>query len=72
MRGKRYFLNYGVASKENGQLVDGETLFAIGSISKTFRAALASYTQVRGMLSLKKSAGPELKNYKTLIHSELR
>lgn len=56
IRGQRYFFNYGVASKENGQKVTENTLFEIGSISKTLTATLGSYAQVRGVLSLSDSA----------------
>jgi beta-lactamase class C len=49
---KTYVLNYGVASKETGRPVTNETLFELGSISKTFTATLASYAQVSGHLSL--------------------
>jgi beta-lactamase class C len=55
-RGQRYFFNYGVASKESGQQVTEDTLFEIGSISKTFTATLGSYAQIRGVLSLSDSA----------------
>ncbi|MBZ6076160.1 class C beta-lactamase [Microvirga puerhi] len=58
--GKRYVFNYGVASKESGQGVNDGTLFEIGSVSKTFTATLASYAQVRGMLSLIDSASKYL------------
>jgi beta-lactamase class C len=43
---------YGVASKATGRRVDRDTLFEIGSISKTFTATLASYAQVTGKLAL--------------------
>lgn len=49
---KRYVFNYGVASTETGKPVTGDTLFELGSISKTLTATLASYAQVRGDLSL--------------------
>ena len=49
--GKNYFYNYGVASKATQQAVTAETLFEIGSISKTFTATLASYAQVSGQLN---------------------
>jgi beta-lactamase class C len=54
--GKSYFFNYGVASKETKERITSETLFEIGSISKTFTATLASYAQVNGDLSLSDSA----------------
>ena len=50
--GKQYFFNYGVASKESNAPVTKETLFEIGSISKTFTATLASWAQALGKLSL--------------------
>jgi len=50
--GKPYVFSYGVASTETRQPVTRDTLFEIGSISKTFTATLASYAQVRGYLSL--------------------
>lgn len=44
--------NYGVASKADHRPVTRATLFEIGSLSKTFTAALASYAQAEGRLSL--------------------
>jgi beta-lactamase class C len=58
--GKRYFFNYGIASTESGQKVTEDTIFEIGSISKTFTATLASYAEVRGTLSLSDSASKHL------------
>jgi beta-lactamase class C len=54
--GQRSYFNYGVASKESGQKVTEDTLFEIGSISKTFTATLASYAQVTGALSFSDKA----------------
>nr|WP_199615135.1 class C beta-lactamase [Paenibacillus alkalitolerans] len=60
VQGKRYFFNYGIASKENGQKVTEDTIFEIGSISKTFTATLASYAQALGTLSLSDNASKYL------------
>jgi beta-lactamase class C len=60
IQGKRYFFNYGVTSKESEQEVTEDTLFEIGSISKTFSATLASYAQETGALSLYDNASKYL------------
>jgi beta-lactamase class C len=44
--------NYGLASAKTGEPVTRDTLFELGSVSKTLTATLASYAQVRGYLSL--------------------
>src|SRR3954470_2847196 len=50
--GQNYIFNYGMASKETGKPVDNNTLFEIGSVTKTFTATITSYAQVDGHLSL--------------------
>ncbi|MGV8843207.1 MAG: class C beta-lactamase [Pseudomonas sp.] len=45
-------LNYGVAGSEQDRPVDGETVFEIGSLSKTFTATLASLAAIKGNLEL--------------------
>ncbi|MEB5971269.1 class C beta-lactamase [Pantoea dispersa] len=62
--GKTEFYNYGVASKESGQPINEQTLFEIGSLSKTFTATLASYAAQQNKLKFSDSASqwlPELK-----------
>ncbi len=50
--GKPYVLNYGVASIETNAPVTNDTLFELGSISKTFTATLASLAQSDGRMAL--------------------
>lgn len=47
-----YVFTYGVASTETGKPVTHNTLFELGSISKTLTATLAAYAQAEGYLSL--------------------
>ncbi|MHC8338434.1 class C beta-lactamase [Pseudomonas sp. HLT2-19-2] len=64
VNGQSHYFNYGVASKENGKAVTKDTLFEIGSVSKTFTATLAAYAQSTGKLSLSDKASivlPELR-----------
>ena len=50
--GNQYLFNYGVASKESMQPITDNSLFEVGSISKTFTATLASLAQVRGKMAM--------------------
>nr|WP_241653173.1 class C beta-lactamase [Pseudomonas alkylphenolica] len=64
VNGKPYYFNYGLASKQTGQPVTADTLFEIGSLSKTFTATFAAFAQANGTLSLSDPASkhwPELK-----------
>jgi len=54
--GERTFFNYGVASRENGQKVGEDTLFELGSVSKTFTGILAAHAQVRAALAFSDKA----------------
>jgi beta-lactamase class C len=56
VNGKQHFFNYGVASKETAKPVTENTLFEIGSVSKTYTATLAAYAQASGKLSLSDKA----------------
>lgn len=51
LNGQHYFVNYGVASKQSQRPVRNDTLFELGSVSKTFNATLAGYAQAQGKLS---------------------
>jgi beta-lactamase class C len=62
--GRRHFIEYGLASTEPRVPVTRETLFELGSISKTFTATLATYAEVEGKLSLNDGVSqhmPEMK-----------
>jgi len=50
--GQQHVFTYGVASKESRARVTKDTLFEIGSVSKTFNATLAAYAQAQGRMSL--------------------
>lgn len=56
VNGQAHYFNYGVASKENDKAVSENTLFEIGSVSKTFTATLAAYAVASGKLSLSDKA----------------
>jgi beta-lactamase class C len=52
VNGQQQFYNYGVSDKASGIRVSRDTLFEVGSISKTLTATLATYAQAKGQLSL--------------------
>ncbi|MFY0476812.1 class C beta-lactamase [Achromobacter marplatensis] len=53
--GRQQFYNYGVASRQTQAKVNRDTLFEVGSISKTYTATLAAYAETLGKLSLNDS-----------------
>lgn len=61
---QQHFYNFGVASKDTALPVSSDTLFELGSISKTFTATLASYAQAMGKLSLEDHPGKYLPSLK--------
>lgn len=61
--GERHFFDYGLASRQPRVPVSRDTLFELGSISKTFTATLATSAEIAGKLSLSGRIGdylPEL------------
>lgn len=58
--GESYFYSYGYASKEEKKEVTKETIFELGSVSKTFNATLGAYAQATGLLSLTDKASKYL------------
>ncbi|MDD2104434.1 class C beta-lactamase [Pseudomonas putida] len=60
LNGKPHYFNYGLASKETGSPVTQDTLFEIGSVSKTYTATLAAYAQATGKLALTDKASEVL------------
>ncbi|GAB7522374.1 class C beta-lactamase [Paraburkholderia sp. 2C] len=58
--GKPRVFNFGVASTQTREPVTNDTLFELGSVSKTFTATLTSWAQVNGQLSLSDRVGTYL------------
>ncbi|NTA38442.1 class C beta-lactamase [Agrobacterium salinitolerans] len=50
--GESHIFTYGVMSKSSGNPVTAQTLFELGSISKTFTVTLSTYAEMNGQLSL--------------------
>ncbi|MGV6394769.1 class C beta-lactamase [Pseudomonas caspiana] len=62
--GNQSFYNFGVTSRDASQQVSDDTLFEVGSISKTLTATLATYAQANGQLSLHDHPGQYLPAFK--------
>ncbi|MDM5089277.1 FOX/MOX family class C beta-lactamase [Aeromonas bestiarum] len=54
--GKAHYFNYGVADRESGARVSEQTLFEIGSVSKTLTATLGAYAAIKGGFQLEDKA----------------
>ncbi|HDZ8928688.1 TPA: AQU family class C beta-lactamase [Aeromonas dhakensis] len=50
--GQAHYFNYGVAELATGKKVSEQTLFEIGSVSKTLTATLGAYAVVKGSIGL--------------------
>jgi beta-lactamase class C len=64
--GQEYFYTFGVASKESQAPVTKDTVFELGSVSKTFTATLVAYALGQGKISLDDHPGafmPQLRGY---------
>jgi beta-lactamase class C len=70
--GHNYVLDYGVASKSTGKLVDESTLFEIGSITKAFTASLVSYAQLTGKLSLSDEVSSDVPSLRDTSFDDVR
>lgn len=75
VEGRQYFFNYGVAAKDRNTPVTNDTLFELGSVSKTFNATLFGLAQARGKIALDDHPGkflPALKgsgvDQATMLH----
>ncbi|EGP54909.1 beta-lactamase [Agrobacterium tumefaciens F2] len=62
--GENHIFTYGVMSKSTGQPVTPQTLFELGSISKTFTVTLSTYAELNGQLSLSGKVGDYLPSLK--------
>ncbi|UTX48883.1 class C beta-lactamase [Chryseobacterium sp. MA9] len=60
--GKHSFFNYGIISKENNKQVTNQSLFELGSVSKTFTVTLASLSQMNGNLNFSDPVSKYLPN----------
>jgi beta-lactamase class C len=60
VNGQQHFYNFGVTSRDTREPVSRDTLFEVGSISKTLTATLATYAQANGQLSLTDHPGQYL------------
>ncbi|TKC92306.1 beta-lactamase [Trinickia terrae] len=60
VEGKPMVLDYGVVSTRTRKPVTNDTLFELGSVSKTFTATLTSWAQVNQQLALSDSVGKYL------------
>jgi len=54
--GRAHYFSYGVASKADGKPVTADTLFEIGSLSKTYTATLVALASAEGKLDLQAPA----------------
>lgn len=50
--GQEHYFTYGLANKQDRQPVNRETLFEVGSLSKTYTATLAALASAEGKLDL--------------------
>ena len=66
-RGKRYTFPYGIKSLEDEVPPDGDTVFEIGSITKTFTAVILAQMYLDGEISLNDPASKYLPSDKVML-----
>ncbi|SCW78743.1 beta-lactamase class C [Rhizobium mongolense subsp. loessense] len=59
--GRRFIFNYGLADKEKATPVTADTLFEIGSVSKTLTATLGAYAEAKGTLAFSDAVSEHLR-----------
>lgn len=62
--GRHEFFAAGLTARKDGRPVDADTLFELGSVSKTFNVALAALASVRGRLPLDRPLSEVLPRFK--------
>lgn len=62
--GRHEFFAAGLTARKDGRPVDADTLFELGSVSKTFNVALAALASLRGRLALDKPLSEVLPHFK--------
>jgi beta-lactamase class C len=70
--GARHFAEYGLAATEPRTPVTRETLFELGSISKTFTVTLATLAEIDGKLALNDTVGPHMPALKGSAIADVR
>ncbi|MET3536446.1 class C beta-lactamase [Chryseobacterium limigenitum] len=72
VNGKHSFFNYGTISKESNKPVTNQSLFELGSISKTFTVTLASLSQLNGNLDMSSPVSKYLPNLKNTVFDSVK
>lgn len=71
INGKEYFYNYGVASKQTQSPVTQNTIFGVGSITKTFTATLAGYLNQTRLFDINQNVASYLSPLKRTVFDNI-